>query len=159
MKVKWMIPIENLQFNQIMICGTCILTVHLPKMSTGMVFHCTILLEKTHSFSYRLNFSCTNNVAEIEALLLVLENALELGCQNITIFGDSELIINFVRKVYNPSNKLMRQYTTLLGDLIAKFTSFDISHVKNNLNVVSVNLALYASRPEGIVGLKNLIVL
>lgn len=63
---------------------------------------------KTFSFSYRLNFPCTNNVVEFEALLLGLEKAYEVGCQKITVFGDSELIINLVKKLYTPSNKLMR---------------------------------------------------
>jgi len=107
-----------------------------------------ISFRNTFSFSYRLIFSCTNNVAEFEALLLGLENALELGCQNITVFGDSELIINLVRKLYTPSNKLMRRYTTLVCDLDAKFESFNILHVKRNLNVVADNIALYATRPD-----------
>ena len=40
-------------------------------------------------------------------LLLGLENASRLGCRNIIVFGDSELIINLVCKVYVPSNNLM----------------------------------------------------
>jgi len=42
----------------------------------------------------------------------------------------------------------MRRYTTLICDLDAKFESFDISHVKRNLNVVADNLAVYADHPE-----------
>lgn len=100
------------------------------------------------SFSYRLNFSCTNNVAEFETLLLGLENALKLGCQKIIVFGDSELIINLVRKLYTPSNKLMRRYNALVSALAAKFLSFEIFHVKRNINVVVDNLTVYATRPD-----------
>jgi ribonuclease HI len=64
---------------------------------------------KIHNFSYRLEFSCTNNVTEFEALLLGIENAYNLGCGHLTVFGDSELVVNLVRKIYNPTNKLLEK--------------------------------------------------
>jgi ribonuclease HI len=50
----------------------------------GITLHTTF--GKSHSFAYRLNFACTNNVAEFEALLLGLENALALNCKNLTFW-------------------------------------------------------------------------
>jgi hypothetical protein len=44
---------------------------------------------KIHNFSYRLEFSCTNNVVEFEALLLGIENEYNLGCNHLTVFGNS----------------------------------------------------------------------
>jgi ribonuclease HI len=41
---------------------------------------------KIHNFSYRVEFSCTNNVTEFETLLLGIENAYNLGCGHLTIF-------------------------------------------------------------------------
>jgi hypothetical protein len=35
---------------------------------------------KIHNFSYRLEFACTNNITEFEALLLGIENTYNLGC-------------------------------------------------------------------------------
>jgi ribonuclease HI len=46
-------------------------------------------IDKIHNFSYRLEFSCTNNVIEFEALLLGIENVYNLGCSHLTVFGDS----------------------------------------------------------------------
>jgi ribonuclease HI len=63
---------------------------------------------KINNFSYRLEFSFTNNVIEFEALLLGIENAYNLGCGHLTVFGDSELVVNLVRKIYSPTNKLMK---------------------------------------------------
>jgi hypothetical protein len=57
---------------------------------------------KIHNFSYRLEFACTNNITEFEALILGIENAFNLGCYHLTVFGDSELIINLVRKSILP---------------------------------------------------------
>lgn len=41
---------------------------------------------KIHNFSYRLEFACTNNVTEFEALLLGIKNAYNLGCGHLTFF-------------------------------------------------------------------------
>jgi ribonuclease HI len=40
---------------------------------------------KIHNLSYRLEFACTNNVAEFKALLLGIENALNLGCGHLSV--------------------------------------------------------------------------
>jgi ribonuclease HI len=73
---------------------------------------------KIHNFSYRLEFSCTNNVTKFQALLLGIENAYHLGCGHLYVFGYSELVVNLVRKIYSPSNKLMKQYTQIVWALI-----------------------------------------
>jgi ribonuclease HI len=63
---------------------------------------------KIHKFSYMLEFSFTNNVNEFEALLLGIENAYNLGCGHLSVFWDSDLVVNLVHKIYSPSNKLMK---------------------------------------------------
>ncbi|XP_011628770.1 uncharacterized protein LOC105421768 [Amborella trichopoda] len=44
----------------------------------------------------RLNFSCTSNVAEYEALISGLENACELQIEQLRVMGDYLLVINQV---------------------------------------------------------------
>ncbi|KAH9327497.1 hypothetical protein KI387_007675, partial [Taxus chinensis] len=44
--------------------------------------------------SFRLDFPCTNNTAEYEALVLGLQVTLHLGIKSINIFGDSQLVVN-----------------------------------------------------------------
>jgi ribonuclease HI len=89
---------------------------------------------KIHNFSYRLDFACINNVTEFEALLLGIENAYNLGCGHLTVFGDSELVVNLVRMIYSPRNKLMKCYTQTIWELISNFLSFNITNVKSELN-------------------------
>jgi ribonuclease HI len=55
---------------------------------------------KIYNFSYRLEFDYTNNVVEFQALFLGIENAYNLGCGHLTVFCDSELVGNLVRKMY-----------------------------------------------------------
>jgi hypothetical protein len=81
----------------------------------SMIFYSPI--GKIHNFSYRLEFNCTNNVTEFEALLLGIGNDYNLGCGHLTIFGDLELVVNLVRKIYSPSNKLMKRYTQIVWRL------------------------------------------
>ena len=47
----------------------------------------------SESLSYKLNFECTNNVAEYEALLLGMHSLKDRG-ERVQIIGDSELVIN-----------------------------------------------------------------
>jgi hypothetical protein len=49
--------------------------------------------QETTSLSYKLEFEATNNVAEYEALVLELRVANDKGIEEISMFGDVELII------------------------------------------------------------------
>ena len=51
-------------------------------------------------YSYRLNFECTNNVVEYEALMLGLNALKDLKAKRIDVFGDFELVANQVNDSY-----------------------------------------------------------
>jgi ribonuclease HI len=91
-----------------MACGTCTLMLHAQTKVTRPGIILISPIGKIHNFSYRLEFACTNNVTKFEPLLLGIENAYNLGYGHLSVFGDSELIVNLVHKVYSPSNKLMK---------------------------------------------------
>jgi ribonuclease HI len=90
---------------------------------------------KIHNFSYRLEFDCTKNVVEFKALLLGIENAYNLGCGHLIVFGDYELVLNLVQKIYVQNNKLLKFYTQAVWMLISNMLSFNITHVKRELNL------------------------
>jgi ribonuclease HI len=102
---------------------------------------------KIQNFYSRLDFVGTNNVTEFEVLLLGIENAYNLGFGHLTFFGDSEVFVNLVCKIYSPSNKLMKHYTKKVWALISNFLSFNITHVKRELNSMPERLAIFASSP------------
>ena len=104
---------------------------------------------KIQNFSYRLEFACTNNVTEFEALLLGIENAYNLGCVHLTVFGDSKLVVSRVHKIYSPSNKLMKLYTKIVWALISNLLSFNITHVKRELISMADRLVFFAVSPTG----------
>jgi ribonuclease HI len=102
---------------------------------------------KIHDFSYRLEFACTNNITKFEVLIPGIENTFNLGCYHVTIFGDSEMMVNMVRIIYTPSNKLMKIYTRVVWYLISNFLSFNITHIRRELNSMVDRLAIFVASP------------
>jgi ribonuclease HI len=52
------------------------------------------------SHSYKLNFQCTNNIAEYEVLMLSLKLLKKVCAKQIMVRGDSELIIKQIKGEY-----------------------------------------------------------
>jgi ribonuclease HI len=100
---------------------------------------------KIHNLSYRLDFYCSNNVIEFEALLLGIENALNLGCSHLSLFGNFELVVNLIRNTCSPSEKLMEQYSQIVWELVLNLLSFNITHVKRELNSIVDQLGVFSS--------------
>ena len=54
----------------------------------------------TYSFSIRLSTTCTNNVAEYEAIRKGMELLTEAGAEAVELFGDSQLVISQLTEEY-----------------------------------------------------------
>src|SRR3954471_11498640 len=52
----------------------------------------------------------SNNIAEYEGLIAGLKAAVALGVKRLTIKGDSQLLVNFSNKVYEPKDDHMEAY-------------------------------------------------
>ena len=61
--------------------------------------------KNTFRYSFSLNFTCTNNVVEYEALLLGLKVVAHHRIKKIHVIGDFEMIISHVRGIYVSKNK------------------------------------------------------
>jgi ribonuclease HI len=112
---------------------------------TGIILYSP--MGKIHKFSYRLEFACTNNVTEFEALPQGIENSYNLACGHLIVFGDSELVVNLVRKIYSPRNKLMKLYTQTIWELISNLLYFNITLVKREFNSMADRLVVFAASP------------
>ena len=95
-----------------------------------------------------MEFACTNNVVEFESFLLGIENSYNLGCGHLTVFGDSKLVVNLLRKIYVPNNKLLKCYTQYFWMLISNMLSFNITHVKRELNSMADRFVFFAASPN-----------
>jgi ribonuclease HI len=49
---------------------------------------------KTTLFSYRLEFNCTNNIVEYEALIPSVNLAIDMNIKFLHVRGDSDLIVS-----------------------------------------------------------------
>ena len=71
-----------------------------------------IVLKIPHKIIYpqaiRLEFPCTNNEVDYEALIHVMILALEMNIEHLIITGDSKLVINQVIQRYKIKNKKLK---------------------------------------------------
>ena len=72
--------------------------------------------------SYKLIFDCTNNMVEYEALILGLKTLKELGARRIVVHGDSKLVINQVKGIYQSKHPILRAYRNLVLDILEEFS-------------------------------------
>jgi ribonuclease HI len=99
----------------------------------------------TKLFSYKLAFDCTNNMAEYEALILGLRVLKELGTKRIVVHGDSKLIINQVKGIYQSKHPRLRAYKNLVLDLLEEFSEYNLSAIPRGQNQIADALATSAS--------------
>jgi ribonuclease HI len=77
-----------------------------------------------------MEFETTNNIVEYEALVLGLRDAKDTTIVCVALFGDSKLIINEVRNIYQAKQQILKQYKNEVWDLIDNFfLSFNISFI------------------------------
>ncbi|MBU5675722.1 ribonuclease HI family protein [Alkaliphilus sp. MSJ-5] len=83
----------------------------------------------------------TNNVAEYKALSRGLEAALDLGIEKLTCYLDSELVVKQIKGEYKVKNERMIPMYNMVMPLIKKFKSFEIIHIRRELNKRADQLA------------------
>src|SRR5664279_3641497 len=95
--------------------------------------------------SCRLDYFCTNNQAESEALLFGLKLLVDAGVSHIKAYGDSLLIVQQVAKVFQCNDELLNVYLDKCLDIISNLDYFSISHVSRQDNWLANELAQQAS--------------
>ncbi|KAF3627699.1 putative protein isoform X1 [Capsicum chacoense] len=93
----------------------------------------------------------TNNVAEYRGLFLGLEYALEKGFKHIQVQGDSKLVCNQTRGIWETKNQRIMELSNTVQELKDHFRSFLISHVERELNTeadTQAKLAVYLEDGE-----------
>ena len=71
-------------------------------------------------------FSCTNNVAEYEALILGLQILKKLQARRVYIYGYSDLVIRQVIGTYQGKHPRMRDYRNMVLDMLQGFKEYQI---------------------------------
>ena len=78
------------------------------------------------SHSYKLNFHCTNNIAEYEALMLSLKLLKKHGSKRIILRGDSKLVVKQIKGEYSAKHPRLRSYRNVFLDFLQCFTEIDL---------------------------------
>ena len=85
-------------------------------------------LEKNKYFlSCRLEFECTNNTTEYEALVQGLRKSIDLKVRNLKVFGDYEVVFRQTRNTIHCLSPHLKGYQIEVWDLITKFNAFNIN--------------------------------
>lgn len=83
----------------------------------------------------------TNNVAEYRALLAGLERAVEIGIDQIEVRADSELMIKQLKGQYRVKNAGLKPLYEQARELLSRFASVKLSHVRREHNSEADRLA------------------
>ena len=72
-------------------------------------------------YAFKLDFGCTNNQDDYEALVIGLDILEELGATKVKVFGDSQLVINQMCKFFHCSNHSLAAYYAAAAQLVDSF--------------------------------------
>ncbi|XP_050229113.1 uncharacterized protein LOC126678254 [Mercurialis annua] len=111
----------------------------------GAGVHIVSPLGGPYRLSLKLQFECTNNQAEYEALIYGLEILAELGAKAINVRGDSLLIIKQVIGEFKCESELLVRYCNKAKHLIKGFQDTRIEYTERADNVVANDLAQHGS--------------
>jgi ribonuclease HI len=84
---------------------------------------------------------CTNNIAEYEALILGLEEALGRGATAISIYLDSELLVRQIQGIYRVKNPALKPLMAGVRTLLDRFDTWQVAHVPRSDNAAADRLA------------------
>lgn len=83
----------------------------------------------------------TNNQAEYKALITGLKKAINLGVEQITVFSDSELMVNQMRGIYRVKNANIKPLYSEAVRLAYSLAGFQIVAVPREQNLEADKLA------------------
>lgn len=83
----------------------------------------------------------TNNVAEYQALILGLQEAVRLGVKKLQVFADSELLVRQLNGQYRVKSPHLLPLWRLAKNELQKFEAYTISHVPRAENCLADELA------------------
>jgi ribonuclease HI len=99
----------------------------------------------SENHSYKLNFHCTNNVAEYEALMLGLKLLKKVGAKQIMVRGDSELVVEQIKGEYAAKHPRLRAYRNAALDALKCFNEVDLQAMPRGQNILADGLATSAA--------------
>jgi ribonuclease HI len=85
-------------------------------------------------YAIRLDFSCTNNIVEYEALLLGLRKLKAMGIRRVILRTDSQVILGHVDKSSKARDPKLEKYLDAVRRLEASFEGFSVKNILRGEN-------------------------
>ena len=85
--------------------------------------------------------NCTNNKAELAALHLVLNLAINHNISQLQVFGDSKMVVEWVNRKIQINAPHLQQLLNAIKRMFEFFTGFIISHIYRELNMEADGLS------------------
>jgi hypothetical protein len=96
-------------------------------------------------YSYKLEYQCTKNIVEYEALILGLNLAIKKGVTYLRVKGDSDLVVSQVLLKFSTKNGKLKKYQYFAQSLSKSFKIILIESIPREENYVADALAISAS--------------
>jgi ribonuclease HI len=93
----------------------------------------------------RLEYFCTNNQVEYEAILLGLQILSSMGMKLVEAFGDSLLVMQQIVSTFQCFDISLNAYPDRCLEIISLFNDFTMQHVSRDENTVANDLAQQVS--------------
>ncbi|KAM1050311.1 hypothetical protein ACFX2A_032769 [Malus domestica] len=124
-------------------------TMYFDGSSTSASAGVGIVLQSPHQhhwfFSLKMDFDCTNNQAEYEALVIGFSILHDLHVARVLIFYDSGLVINQLNGTFRCMSCILAPYHMVASYLAKSFDGITFNHISRGRNTVTDELAHIAS--------------
>ncbi|KAK3037797.1 hypothetical protein RJ639_030716 [Escallonia herrerae] len=99
----------------------------------------------TIEYALRFGFQASNNEAEYEAFLARIRLAHALKVDSLSVYSDSQLVVNHVLGDYEARDERMAQYLELVKTSAVQFRNFTIHQIPRDQNTQADTLSRLAS--------------
>ncbi|XP_004298226.1 PREDICTED: ribonuclease HI-like [Fragaria vesca subsp. vesca] len=93
------------------------------------------------SYSFQLDFKCTNHQAEYEVLIIGQEILLDLGVREVHVMGDSLLVINQIAEKFKCLSFTIEPYLRKAFSLLDQFDNVYMEYIPLEFNFAANELA------------------
>ncbi|KAK5775791.1 hypothetical protein PVK06_043732 [Gossypium arboreum] len=98
-----------------------------------------------YPFTSKLDFDCTNNMAEYEACIMGIHAAIERKIKVLEVYGDSALVIYQLKGEWETRDPKLVNYRRLVLELIEEFDDITFCYLPRDENQMADALATLAS--------------
>ncbi|KAG8472255.1 hypothetical protein CXB51_034451 [Gossypium anomalum] len=98
-----------------------------------------------YPFMCKLDFDCTNNMAEYEACIMGLRAAIAQGIRTLEVYGDSALVIYQLRGEWETRDLKLINYRKVVLGLLEEFDDITFNYIPRDENHMADALATLAS--------------